>query len=95
MAKTLSLVNVVGGGTEGVCAPFEPERRVDGDTGEGGTGAATTGLVGVPANLPCHASLARAVLVITVKRGEFWLRTQKSRKVESGNANLYYQDKCT
>ena len=95
MAKTLSLVNVVGGCAEGVCAPFDPERRVDGDTGEGGTGAATTGLVGVPADLPRRASSARGVLVITVKRGESWLRMQKSRKVESGNANLYYQDKCT
>ena len=58
------------GGPEGVCEPFEPKRRVDGDTGEEGTGAATTELVGEPADLPRRASSARGVLVITVKRGE-------------------------
>ena len=84
------------GGPEGVCEPFEPKRRVDGDTGEGGTGAATTELVGVPADLPRRAEAPpRGVLVITVKRGESCSERKRVASLESGNANLYYKTNCT
>ena len=50
---------------EGESAPTEPKRVKD-DTGEGGTGAATTEPVGVPADLPRRAEAPpRGVLVIT------------------------------
>ena len=62
----LSLVIVFGGGLEGDCAPFEPERRVEEDTGEEGTGAATTERVGVPLDLPRRAGSTRGELDITV-----------------------------
>ena len=81
------------GGPEGVCEPFEPKRRVDGDTGEEGTGAATTELVGVPFDLPRRTSSRCGVLVITVKRGESCSERKRVASLESGNANLYYQDK--
>ena len=57
---------MVSGGPEGVCEPFEPKRRVDGDTGEEGTGAATTERVGVPLDLPRRAGSTRGELDITV-----------------------------
>ena len=93
MAKTLSLVIVFGAGLEGDCTPFEPERRVEEDTGEEGTGAATTERVGVPLDLPRRAGSARGVLVITVTRGESCSERKRVASLESGNANLYYQDK--
>ena len=92
MAKTLSLVIVFGGGPEGDCDPFEPERRVDGDTGEEGTRAATTELVGVPLDLPRRASSRRGVLVITVTKGESCSERKRVASLESGNANLYDRD---
>ena len=92
MAKTLSLVIVFGAGLEGDCTPFEPERRVEEDTGEGGTGAATTERVGVPLDLPRRAGSTRGELDITVKRGESCSERKRVASLESGNANLYYQD---
>ena len=55
-----------GAGLEGDCTPFEPERRVEEDTGEEGTGAATTERVGVPLDLPRRAGSTRGELDITV-----------------------------
>ena len=77
---------------EGACEPFIPKRRVDGDTGEEGTGAATTELVGVPFDLPRRAGSACGVLVITVTRGESCSERKRVASLESGNANLYYRD---
>ena len=79
---------------EGDRAPTEPKFRVEDDTGEEGTGSATTGFVGVPADLPCRAEAPpRGVLVITVTRGESCSERKRVASLGSGNANLYYQDK--
>ena len=92
---TLSLVTVLASDSEGERAPTEAE-RVEDDTGEGGTGAATTELVGVPADLPRRAEAPpRGVLVITDREGNPSSERKRVAKVESSNAHLYYRDKCT
>ena len=48
--------------------------------------------MGVPADLPRRAGSARGELVITVKRGESCSERKRVASLESGNANLYYQD---
>jgi hypothetical protein len=48
--------------------------------------------VGVPDDLPRRAGSARGELVITVKRGESCSERKRVASLESGNANLYYQD---
>ena len=67
--------------------------RVEDDTGEEGTGAATTELVGVPADLPrCAEAPPCGVLVITDREGNPSSERKRVASLESGNANLYYQD---